>query len=108
MDEPKVIGIVKTWWPMVTVVLTVAGILSTSLIYYAKAETRALIQAELLSPMDGVKKQIIEQQDKLEDLEKQNSASQAKIDLMIQMMMKQNQVLDAQTKSIEALPEKVK
>jgi response regulator of citrate/malate metabolism len=104
----NILDAIKTWWPLVTVILTISTTLSTGLIYYAKAETRTLIKDELTAPLDSVREQIDETQDKLHDLQQQNSASQAKIDLMIQMMMKQNQVLDAQTKSIQELPQKVK
>jgi len=108
MPNKPIITTLKEWLPFYTVFVTTFTLISTGLIYYAKAETRDLIKIELASPLDNVRKQIDETQDKLHNLQQQNSASQAKIDLMIQMMMKQNQVLDAQTKSIQELPEKVK
>jgi hypothetical protein len=104
--EPAFPSFVKTWWPVVTAIIVISGLMSSALSYYAKVEAKELIKAEMTGAFD----KIIEQQQKLENeinqMHMNQIESKTKVDLMLDLMQKNNKLLDQQQKAIEELPKK--
>ena len=94
---------VHRWWPVVTAVLMISGFISTAVAYYAKAETREMIKVELIEPLKEFSIQADEMKQKLGAIERQQIMDKTKFEFMLELMERNNDLLNDQKDSIEEL-----
>jgi hypothetical protein len=94
---------VKDWWPVMTVIIVVSGVFSSSISYYARAETKEMIKAELLIPIGEFNKKTEDLNKQLNEMSKEQIKNQTKIDLLLDLMQKNNNLLNSQSRDLEQL-----
>lgn len=60
----------STHWYTITIMIMITGVLSTSISYYAKAETEKIIQEEISKPFDKIEQSLGEIKKNQTDFEK--------------------------------------
>jgi polyhydroxyalkanoate synthesis regulator protein len=103
MSQEDIPTKVHKWWPVVTAVLMLSGFISTAVGYYAKNETRAMVKAELIEPLKDFSEQTDALQDQMKSIEKNQIATDAQMRLILELIQKNNNLLNQQNKTIEDL-----
>lgn len=84
---------IKSWAPLFSVILILSGAVSSAVVYLAKTEARELIKQEMEGPLSVLHDKVDEQQKKIEEIEMQSSSNGGKLDMLITLMTKQNEML---------------
>ena len=88
---------------MFTALVFISGIMYSGISYYARAEAKEMIKAELAQPLKEMNEVTEKLNSQLDSIQKQQIQNETKIQMMIELMQKNNNLITNQTKTIEEL-----
>lgn len=89
----KIPEITKTWWPSITALVFTMGLIYSGFTYIIQIQAKELVKNEITPEIKDISKSLKEQEKTITDLQKQNSVTDAKLDLLIKMLESQNKLL---------------
>jgi len=82
----KLPELTKDWWPVVTSIMVIISLLYTGLTHIIHNESKNIIKSDVLPHFEKMNEILKDQEELIDRLVNQNNVSNAKLDILIQML----------------------